>query len=601
MQSTDHYAEELAAFADALTELRVAQGKPPLAEIEQHAPSSRPLSKSALSEAFAGKRLPSIDFVVALVRTLLTMGDPEHSQVSSRDPRLEEWRARWKRVQLLQIQERRTQPLAGAAAFPDVDEVAPEALTLSAHNGMVRCFVAMPGTSMGESSDWSDIPSIKRRLLEPAVSLIGHRLTCEIELVIEKEKSATGLIHRSMFDEAMKADIYIVDLTGANPNVYLELGVRWAFSDGVTILICQHISEVRFNAAANRVIEYGPMPDALEEAIHRIANAAVDGLGARDRTDSPVREGSPLILVNREEYNSLREEVSQLRGRQAEELIEAARRTGDPYRKIALLKEAIGRSPTSWDAHFELGSASRKQGHLDDAELSLRASVQLKPEFAPAWRELGITLGKKKDYTDAIDAFDHALDLDAQDEETWANQGGLLRRISRKSPSGVFEPTLLERALACYRKASQIRKNWLYPLMNAARIELLLGCIHGEPAGPVIERIRELELLARFEDSNSKGSDPWVVLDLADTFLLTGRTEEGLQQLRRAASLCIPEERSAVLSTAAEPLQDFLDMGAGLAKDALEAISRALELCSELQAASQDADTQRLGDPGGGA
>jgi hypothetical protein len=68
----------------------------------------------------------------------------------------------------------------------------------------------------------------------------------------------------------------------------------------VTILICQDITEVRFNAAANRVIEYGPMPDALEDAVHRIAQAAVEGLNDPRRVDSPVREGSPMILVSRE-------------------------------------------------------------------------------------------------------------------------------------------------------------------------------------------------------------------------------------------------------------------------------------------------------------
>lgn len=45
-----------------------------------------------------------------------------------------------------------------------------------------------------------------------------------------------GNIHQSMFEEALRAPVYIADLTGLNANVYLELGVRWAVRDNVTVL-----------------------------------------------------------------------------------------------------------------------------------------------------------------------------------------------------------------------------------------------------------------------------------------------------------------------------------------------------------------------------
>jgi hypothetical protein len=35
-----------------------------------------------------------------------------------------------------------------------------------------------------------------------------------------------------MFREAVDADVYIADLSGANANVYLEPGVRWALGAG---------------------------------------------------------------------------------------------------------------------------------------------------------------------------------------------------------------------------------------------------------------------------------------------------------------------------------------------------------------------------------
>lgn len=571
------FEEELAAFAAELTKLRIAQGKPSLLEIERHAPAARPMSKSAISEALAGKRLPGLDFLIALVQTLYRLGDPQRRAVSGQDPRLELWRSRWRQLEVLRAGDRRTPSVPATVAGDPGTAAGPAGPT---ETRVLRCFVAMPGTSMGGSAGWTDIPAIRRRLLEPAAELIEKHLGCAVTLVIEKEKSATGPVHHSMFTEAMHADIYIADLTGANPNVYLELGVRWAVSDGVTILICQDIAGVRFNAAANRIIEYGPMPDALEDAVHRIARAAVDGIRAPTRIDSPVRQGSPMILVPRARYEDLVDQLDRLRAQQAEELLEAAHRTADLPRKIALLEEAVSRNPAGWQAHVELGTLFRREGRYAEAGQALRRAVELKPDFAPAWRELGIALGKSGAAdAEAIDAFDRALTLDDSDAETWATQGGLLRKLSRGNAAGPFDQALLERALACYRKADRLTPNQLYPLMNLARLELLLAGLRGEDTRPAQARIRDLEHLARYTVSSGRPGDPWALFDLADALLLTGRVPAGLAELRRAMTLVAPEERASVLATVAEPLRDFLSIAPALPSETTQGIREALELC----------------------
>ncbi|MFD0427119.1 hypothetical protein ACFQ60_00365 [Streptomyces zhihengii] len=40
----------------------------------------------------------------------------------------------------------------------------------------VRVFVAMPGSTMGDTAGWSSIPEIRRRLLEPVATRIGEIL-----------------------------------------------------------------------------------------------------------------------------------------------------------------------------------------------------------------------------------------------------------------------------------------------------------------------------------------------------------------------------------------------------------------------------------------
>src|SRR6266699_2546837 len=105
---------------------------------------------------------------------------------------------------------------------------------------LIRVFVAMPGTNMGESASWQNIDEIKMFFYEALGDKLQQVLQCQV--------------HASMFKEAWDADVYIADLTGNNPNVYLELGVRWAVKDKVTVIVSQDVSSIKFNAASNRAI-----------------------------------------------------------------------------------------------------------------------------------------------------------------------------------------------------------------------------------------------------------------------------------------------------------------------------------------------------------
>src|SRR4029077_5215220 len=135
-----------------------------------------------------------------------------------------------------------------------------------------------------------NISEIKRRLLTAVAERLSKRLDRPGTIVIERDKLASGQIHPSMCREAADAEVYIADLSGANPNVYLELGVRWALSDGITILISQDVGQgvpLPFNVSANRVLAYGPMPDELDQAIEGIVASVLAALQDPAWVDSP--------------------------------------------------------------------------------------------------------------------------------------------------------------------------------------------------------------------------------------------------------------------------------------------------------------------------
>lgn len=597
--STDLFAVELQTLARELIRLRVASGQPPLRVIASNAPDQN-LSSSALSDVFNGKRLPGIDVLLALVRTLLGMQNGRNVPVSHDDPRLEQWRTRWRRLQELKNEPRETHgpasPETGrlSAEAEEADEMSESYAPDAART--VRIFVAMPGSTMGGEPRWSNISEIRRRLLEPVARRIGELFECETELVIEKEKTAMGTIHRSMFSEALEADVYIADLTGANPNVYLELGVRWAVRDAVTVLICQNIKDVRFNAAASRVIGYDQTPDALEEAIGDIAEAAVTGLRSPAHVDSPVRDGAAFITLSRSAYDRLQEEISELRGQQAEDLIDAALAKPDLSDCIELLRQAIARNPATLRGHFELGVALAREGLFREALASLRTCVQIRDDYAPAWREIGTTLSREigstlgtggGDEREAVFAFDRAVFLDPNDAETWATLGGLRRRLARRDGRGGFDVHELEKALTCYQKSSALSGNKTYPLLNIARIELLLAGLRGTDTSPAVERFQRLEHLARYAAEESAWCDPWSIFDLADTLLLTGRAAEGVAELRKGIDLVAPHERKSVLGSFVAPLRDFLSVDGLLQTETAHAVQRAVDEC-ERAIAEQD-------------
>jgi tetratricopeptide (TPR) repeat protein len=423
----------------------------------------------------------------------------------------------------------------------------------------LRVFAAVPGSIQGEGK-WGDIEEIKQGLLAPVAARLAEELGRPAELVIEKDKLAPGPIHPSMFREAAEADVYIADLSGANPNVYLELGVRWALRDSVTILISQDIrDDVKFNVSGNRVIPYGPKPNELNRAISQVVAAALSGVRDHSKVDSPVRGSLPLLTAPRGDWEALHEEIARLKEAHADELVAAAEKAPSAQ-AIALLRLAVSRNPASFQARFQLGVRLRKAADYLQAAGELRAAVELSENSAEGWRELGVALSKGGQLAEAEEAFGRAVQLDDDDGETWATLGGLRRRLARSAAGSSFDWEMLREARQAYHRASQLMGNDTYPLVNEARINLLLSATEPGTRPAVLSRLRHLEHLARYQAYPAPPArrDPWKAFDLTDTLLLTGRVEEGLAELRSAIELIDPDDRESALTSVIEPLRDYL-------------------------------------------
>jgi len=114
------------------------------------------------------------------------------------------------------------------------------------------CFVLMPfGKKKDPSGKLRDFDAAYQKVIAPAIE------AAEMEPVRADEELVGGWIHKPMFERLMLCDYAVADLTGENPNVFYELGIRHALRPYSTVVIFQEGSVLPFDVAPLRGIPYG--------------------------------------------------------------------------------------------------------------------------------------------------------------------------------------------------------------------------------------------------------------------------------------------------------------------------------------------------------
>lgn len=111
-------------------------------------------------------------------------------------------------------------------------------------------------------------------------------------------------------------------------------------------------------------------------------------------------------------------------------------------------------------SHFNLGTALYDQGHHDDAIREFRAALQLDPQFADAWNDLGEIHRDRGDMTEAVRCYQQALQVEPSHPRALYNLGEfycLSERLVDAIP--YFEQTAFadapSRVLQCLYKTEQ--------------------------------------------------------------------------------------------------------------------------------------------------
>lgn len=388
------------------------------------------------------------------------------------------------------------------------------------------CFVIMPfgikkyKTRGSQDDQWVVInfDNVYMDIIHPAITEAG------MEPIRADEEKVRGSIHKPMFERIMLCDYVVADLTGANANVFYEMGIRHAVKPHTTVSIFAGNSELPFDLAPFRTIPYEfSEENGLTNTIaikSKITEALLESKTSKT-TDSPIYQLVDGIKFQNslahEKTDIFREKVRFDQGL-SEELRTARSVPGSKAEKLAALNLVVNEK------------ISRPEDHearvLIDAMLSYRdisafpEMVQFIERIPPYIRQTimvqeqyGFALNRTGNRTKAIEVLEKVIEENGPSSETC----GILGRVYKDYITDHYEKNELDMAtsyiddaIAAYKKGFDADWRDAYPGINYVTCLELKGDRHS------IARIIPVVEYAVLRKKEMKKPDYWDEATLAE-------------------------------------------------------------------------------------
>ena len=113
------------------------------------------------------------------------------------------------------------------------------------------CFVLMPfGKKTIPAGQTVDFDAVYAAVIQPGVVAAG------MEPLRADEEAVGGMIHKPMYERLILCDYAVADLTGANANVFYELGLRHGVRPATTVMLFGEKGALPFDVAPLRMLRY---------------------------------------------------------------------------------------------------------------------------------------------------------------------------------------------------------------------------------------------------------------------------------------------------------------------------------------------------------
>lgn len=160
---------------------------------------------------------------------------------------------------------------------------------------VAKCFVIMPfGTKMVGDQE-VDFEFVYQEIIKKAVSgLDSPTIHCERS----KDDPKSGIVSEHFARSILESDIAIIDVSGNNPNVYYELGLRHAMRSRINILIGMEGAKLPFDVAGLQVLHYDHLSDAGRQTAIGLIRNQIKQAFLSEHIDSPIYKYLPTLSVS---------------------------------------------------------------------------------------------------------------------------------------------------------------------------------------------------------------------------------------------------------------------------------------------------------------
>lgn len=334
------------------------------------------------------------------------------------------------------------------------------------------CFVLMPfGSKIDAAGRATNFDSVYQNIIAPAVVEAG------LEPIRADEERIGGTIHKPMFERLMLCHYAVADITGANPNVFYELGIRHALRPRSTVIIFLEGTVLPFDIALVRGIGYradaSGEPVDSQIAIKAITKQLCEARG-NPYDDSPVFQlidDLPRGEIDHTKTDVFRKSVDYSK-KYKDRLHAAVREGAQAVQRIASEPSLANLLEVETGIVVDLFLSLRDvKAHADMIELYNRMPLPL--QRAKMMREqLGFALNREGRFAEAEKVLKGVIDEFGPSSET----NGLLGRIYKdrwdnaKKEGRPEARSLLRRAIEAYLEGFQADWRDAYPGVNAVTL-----------------------------------------------------------------------------------------------------------------------------------
>jgi Flp pilus assembly protein TadD len=363
-----------------------------------------------------------------------------------------------------------------------------------------------------------DFDALYNDIFVPAISAVDLPELGKLEPHRTDKDFFTGDIKQEMFDYLEYSRFALADISGLNPNVMYELGVRHRAREAGTAIFRQSGLPLPFDINSIKAFpyDYEPAEEAgkARELIKRVLSESL----LRNRIDSPVR-----IALQLQRQSGTIDELL----KQAEDAIRKVNFTG----AMDLYRQAVAIAPDNPLLRMKLGLMCRDRGIWDEALEQFIRATDIAPDYGEAWRERGIVENKvaavakqplNGDPAPGEASLRRAVAINDRDFDAHASLGGVLKRAGR-----------LEQSREAYDKSQQVSGGHPYPLLNALKLRAALDGKLGLTGPDKIALARAQRFREGQAQQNPPFDSPWCFFDLAEIKLYRGDAQGFLDAAMR--------------------------------------------------------------------